>query len=65
MLAEPSLVSKAIPNHDACRNSGRARKDEGDILRFVFWHSIAWACLMGILVFLMAYVYPFSQLVAR
>ena len=29
---------------------------EGDILRYVFFHSIALACLVGILVFLMAYV---------
>ena len=38
---------------------------EGDILRFVFWHSIALACLVGILVFLMAYVPPFTQLVSH
>jgi lactate permease len=38
---------------------------EGTILRFVFWHSLALACLAGILVFLIAYVYPFTQLVAR
>src|SRR5208282_2950589 len=29
---------------------------EGDILRYVFWHSIALAALVGIFVFLMAYV---------
>jgi lactate permease len=29
---------------------------EGTILRFVFWHSIALACLVGILVMLQAYV---------
>ncbi|GJE38846.1 L-lactate permease [Methylobacterium persicinum] len=33
---------------------------EGKILRFVFWHSIALACLVGILVMLQAYV-PFFQ----
>ena len=38
---------------------------EGDILRYVFWHSIALACLVGILVFLQAYVSPFTQLVAH
>jgi lactate permease len=37
---------------------------EGDILRYVFWHSIALACLVGILVFLQAYVAPFTKLVA-
>lgn len=30
---------------------------EGSILRFVFWHSITLACLVGILVMLQAYVF--------
>ena len=38
---------------------------EGTILRFVFWHSIALAVLVGILVFLMAYVAPFTSLVVH
>jgi lactate permease len=38
---------------------------EGEILRYVFFHSIALACLVGILVFLMAYVPPFTQLVLQ
>ncbi|HXX99852.1 MAG TPA: L-lactate permease [Candidatus Limnocylindrales bacterium] len=36
---------------------------EGNILRYVFWHSIALACLVGVLVFLQAYVFPFTKLV--
>ncbi|GJE55299.1 L-lactate permease [Methylobacterium thuringiense] len=36
---------------------------EGKILRFVFWHSIALACLVGCLVMLQAYVYPFTEMV--
>lgn len=36
---------------------------EGDILRYVFFHSIALACLVGILVTLQAYVYPFTSMV--
>ena len=36
---------------------------EGKILRYVFFHSIALACLVGVLVFLEAYVYPFTKLV--
>jgi lactate permease len=36
---------------------------EGTILRFVFWHSIALACLVGGLVMLQAYVYPFTEMV--
>jgi lactate permease len=35
---------------------------EGKILRYVFFHSIALAALVGILVTLMAYVYPFTKL---
>jgi lactate permease len=38
---------------------------EGDILRYVFWHSIALACLVGVLVFLQAYVPPFTRLVGQ
>ncbi|MDR0215665.1 MAG: L-lactate permease [Comamonas sp.] len=36
---------------------------EGDILRYVFFHSIALACLMGIFVTLQAYVWPFHLMV--
>lgn len=36
---------------------------EGAILRWVFWHSIVLACLMGLLVFLQAYVDPFTRMV--
>ena len=36
---------------------------EGDILRYVFLHSIALATLVGVLVFLEAYVFPFTKLV--
>ena len=38
---------------------------EGDILRYVFLHSIALAFLVGLLVFLQAYVYPFTLMVVR
>ena len=38
---------------------------EGDILRYVFFDSIALACLVGILVFLMAYIAPFTHLVVQ
>ncbi len=36
---------------------------EGDILRYVFFHSIALAILVGIFVTLQAYVHPFTQMV--
>jgi lactate permease len=38
---------------------------EADILRFVFWHSVALACLVGLLVTLQAYVWPFTAMVVR
>ena len=31
---------------------------EGRILRFVFWHSVALAAIMGAIVMLQAYVFP-------
>ena len=39
--------------------------NEGAILRFVFKHSIALALLVGVLVYLQAYVYPFTRMVPR
>ena len=36
---------------------------EGDILRYVFFHSIALACLVGIFVMMQAYVWPFNLMV--
>ena len=38
---------------------------EGDILRYVFFHSVALACLVGIFVTLQAYVYPFTLMVIQ
>jgi lactate permease len=38
---------------------------EGSILRFVFVHSIVLAVLVGLLVTLQAYVYPFTEMVVR
>ncbi len=36
---------------------------EGDILRYVFFHSVALAALVGLLVFAQAYIEPFRSLV--
>jgi len=38
---------------------------EGTILRYVFLHSIVLACLVGVLVTLQAYVYPFTEMVLK
>jgi lactate permease len=36
---------------------------EGEILRYVFWHSLTLAAMVGGLVMLQAYVWPFTRLV--
>ena len=38
---------------------------EGKILRFVFWHSLILACLVGGLIMLQAYVWPFTAMVVH
>ena len=38
---------------------------EGDILRYVFFHSIALACLVGIFVTMQAYLWPFTAMVIK
>jgi len=38
---------------------------EGTILRYVFWHSIVLACLVGLVVTLQAYVWPFTEMVVH
>jgi lactate permease len=38
---------------------------EGTILRYVFFHSVALAALVGILVSLQAYVFPFTEIVVK
>jgi len=57
MIAAPSVVVAST----ATQTYGQ----EGSILRRVFLHSLALACLVGILVYLMAYVFPFTSLVAH
>jgi lactate permease len=38
---------------------------EGTILRYVFFHSVALALLVGLLVLLQAYVPPFTSMVVK
>jgi lactate permease len=38
---------------------------EGQILRYVFWHSLVLAALVGVCVYLLAYVSPFVQFVVH
>ena len=55
MIAAPSIVVAST----ATNTYGQ----EGSILRFVFFHSLALAALVGVVVYLMAYVPPFTSLV--
>jgi lactate permease len=57
MIAAPSIVVAST----ATESYGQ----EGTILRFVFWHSLALAALVGVVVFLMAYVAPFTRLTGK
>jgi lactate permease len=57
MIAAPSVVVAST----ATQTYGQ----EGSILRFVFVHSLALACLAGICVYLLAYVPFLSGLVAH
>lgn len=56
MIAAPSIVVAST----ATDTYGQ----EGTILRYVFWHSLALAALAGIFVYLLAYVEPVKQLLA-
>ena len=38
---------------------------DGEILRYVFFHSIVLACLVGVFVTLQAYVWPFTLMVVH
>ena len=50
MIDAQSIVVASVATGDAAR--------PGDILRYVFFHSLALACLVGVLVLLQAYVFP-------
>ena len=55
MIDAQSIVVAAV----ATEQTGQ----EGAILRFVFFHSLILAGLVGVLVSLQAYVWPFTALV--
>jgi lactate permease len=57
MIAAPSIVVAST----ATESYGQ----EGTILRFVFWHSLALAALVGVFVLLMAYAAPFAGLIGQ
>jgi len=57
MIAAPSIVVAST----ATETYGQ----EGTILRFVFFHSLALAALVGLFVLFMAYGAPFAALVGK
>lgn len=57
MIAAPSVVVAST----ATQTYGQ----EGTILRYVFLDSLALAAMVGVLVYLMAYVAPFTALVPK
>jgi lactate permease len=57
MIAAPSIVVAST----ATESYGQ----EGTILRFVFWHSLALAALVGVFVFLLAYGGPFTSPITK
>lgn len=57
MIAAPSIVVAST----ATQSYGQ----EGTILRYVFLHSLALASLVGVFVYLMAYVEPFTRLAVK
>jgi lactate permease len=60
MIDAQSIVVAAVAT------GGRADSpDAGTVLRAVFWHSIALAALVGLLVYAQAKIYPFTEMVVR
>ena len=57
MIAAPSIVVASTVTE--------TYGQEGTILRYVLHHSLAMAALVGVVVYLMAYVHPFTALVMR
>ena len=61
------VMGKMIDAHSIVVASTATRwfNHEGDILRYVFFHSVALACLVGLYVTLQAYVWPLLLMAAR
>jgi lactate permease len=61
------VMGKMIDAQSICVATAATERvgTEADIFRFVVWHSIVLAAIMGIIVLLQAYVYPFTTMVPR
>ena len=63
VVRETPLVRRHFDLALVASTATRWFNHEGDILRYVFFHSIALACLVGIFVTMQAYVWPFTTMV--
>lgn len=59
------VMGKMIDAQSICVATAATEKigTEADIFKFVVWHSIALASIVGVIVLLQAYVYPFTTMV--
>jgi lactate permease len=59
------VMGKMIDAQSICVATAATERvgTEADIFRFVIWHSVALAAIMGLIVLLQAYVYPFTAMV--
>ena len=61
------VMGKMIDAQSICVATAATERvgTEADIFRFVVWHSLILAAIMGAIVLLQAYVYPFTAMVPR
>ena len=64
-ITSPLAMPAACASAQAASTATRWYGHEGSILRYVFFHSIALAVLVGLLVMAQAYVPPFTELVVH
>src|SRR5207302_10234777 len=59
------VMGKMIDAQSICVATAATHRvgTEADIFKFVIWHSVALAAIVGLLVLLQAYVYPFTTMV--
>jgi lactate permease len=61
------VMGKMIDAQSICVATAATERigTEADIFRFVIWHSVVLAAIVGLIVLLQAYVYPFTLMVPR
>ena len=59
------VMGKMIDAQSICVATAATEKvgTEADIFKYVIWHSVGLACIVGVIVLLQAYVYPFTLMV--